>query len=228
MSELSIVIPTYNAGDALRRSLPPLASMAAVGLLHEVILADGGSDDATAAIAEDSGAVLITAPKGRGGQLAAGGDAARGGWLLFLHADTVLEPGWEDAVRTFIADPENADRAAYFGYRLDDRTPMACLLEAIVGLRCRLLRLPYGDQGLLISREHYLRVGGFREIPPMEDVDIVRRIGRRRLSALPCNAVTSAVRYRRDGYLRRPLRNLFCLALYFLGVPPRSLLRFYG
>lgn len=228
MNQLSIVIPTYNAGASLRRSLPPLASFEAVGLLHEVILADGGSDDATAAIAEDSGAVLITAPRGRGSQLAAGGAAARGAWLLFLHADTALDPGWENAVRTFIADPANANRAAYFGYRLDDRALTARLLEAVVGLRCRLLRLPYGDQGLLISRDHYRRLGGYRDIPLMEDVDIVRRIGWRRLAALPCDAVTSAVRYRRDGYLRRPLRNLFCLMLYFLGVPPRTILRFYG
>jgi len=228
MSELSIVIPTYNAGDALRRSLPPLASMAAVGLLHEVILADGGSEDATPAIAEHSGAVFVAAPRGRGSQLAAGAKAARGSWLLFLHADTALEPGWEEAVRSFVAEPRNAERAGYFAYRLDAAGRSARLIEAAVRLRCGLLALPYGDQGLLISRAFYWRLGGFRPIPLMEDVDIVRRIGRRRLAELPCVAVTSAVRYRREGYLLRPLRNLLCLTLYFIGVSPRAIARLYG
>lgn len=228
MSPLSVVIPTYNAAAALRRSLPPLASIAAVGLLHEVILVDGGSDDSTAAIAEKCGAALIGAPRGRGDQLAAGAAAARGSWLLFLHADTALDPGWEAAVASFIAEPENAVRAAYFRYRLDDRATRARVLEAIVALRCRVLRLPYGDQGLLISRNQYERLGGFRRIPLMEDVDIVRRIGRKRLSLLPCNAVTSAARYRQAGYFRRSLRNLFCLTLYYIGVPPQILVRIYG
>ena len=105
-----------------------------------------------------------------------------------LRKMTALEPGWEDAVQAFIARPENADRAAYFGFRLDERAVMARLLEAVVALRCRLLGLPYGDQGLLIAREHYLRLGGFRQIPLMEDVDIVRRIaggGSRRCPATP-------------------------------------------
>ncbi len=228
MSELSIVIPTYNAAEALRRSLPPLASIEAVGLLREVILADGGSGDAIAEIAEHSGAVLVEAAKGRGSQLAAGATAARGDWLLFLHADTVLDPGWVGAVRAFIARPENKGMAAYFGFRLNDAAPVARLLEAVVALRCRLLGLPYGDQGLLIARDHYRWLGGFRPIPLMEDVDLARRIGRRRLFALPCEATTSAERYRRHGYVLRPLRNLFCLMLYFLGVPPRRILRFYG
>jgi len=228
MSELSIVIPTYNAVEALRRSLPPLASIAAVGLLREVIIADGGSGDAIAEIAEHSGAVLVETAKGRGSQLAAGAAAARGDWLLFLHADTALDPGWTDAVRAFIARPENAERAAYFRFRLDDAAHRARILEATVGLRCRLLGLPYGDQGLLIARDRYLRLGGFRRLPLMEDVDMARRIGRRRLVALSCTATTSAARYHREGYVLRSLRNLFCLTLYFLGVPPRRILRFYG
>ena len=98
----------------------------------------------------------------------------------------------------------------------------------LVAVRCRLFRLPYGDQGLLISRALYQRLGGFKPVPLMEDVDLVRRVGWRRLTALPSAAVTSAVRYRRDGYLLRPLRNLCCLTLYFLGVPPRAIVKLYG
>ena len=94
--------------------------------------------------------------------------------------------------------------------------------------RCRLLALPYGDQGLLIPRGLYEALGGFRPLPLMEDVDLVRRIGRRRLALLPVAAVTSAARYRRAGYGPRVLRNLACLSLYGLGVPPRVIARLYG
>lgn len=101
------------------------------------------------------------------------------------------------------------------------------VLEATVLWRCRVLALPYGDQGLLISRGFYEELGGYRAVPLMEDVDLVRRIGRRRLRALPARAVTSAEKYRRDGYLIRPLRNLLCLGLYSVGVPPRYIESIY-
>ena len=228
MGKISVIIPTLNAAAALRDSLPAVGAFSALDLLSEVIFADGGSNDETAQIAEESGAVFLPAEKGRGNQLAAAADAARGDWLLFLHADTALEPGWDAVVRAFIDDPENAERAGYFRYRLDDRSAGARWLEMLVAMRCRLFRLPYGDQGLLISRALYHRLGGFKPVPLMEDVDLVRRVGRRRLTALPSAAVTSAVRYRRDGYLLRPLRNLCCLTLYFLGVPPRAIVKLYG
>jgi hypothetical protein len=147
--------------------------------------------------------------------------------LLFLHADTVLGPGWAEAVRRFAADPANEGRAAVFRFALDDRAPAACRMERLVAWRGRVLGLPYGDQGLLIGRAFYDRIGGFRALPLMEDVDIVRRIGRRRLVLLDAAATTSAMRYRRGGYLLRPARNLFCLSLYFMGVPPRLILKVY-
>ena len=228
MARLSIIIPTLNVARPLRRSLPPLAEIEAVGLVREVIFADGGSTDETAEIAEASGARLISAPRGRGTQLAAGAEASRGEWMLFLHADSKLAAGWESGVRGFIDNPENADRAGFFRFGLDDHAAAARWLEALVGLRCGLLKLPFGDQGLLISRSLYNRLGGFRPLPLMEDVDLVRRIGRRRLAPLGCGVETSAIRYRRDGYLLRPLRNICCLTLYFLGVPPRAIEKFYG
>jgi rSAM/selenodomain-associated transferase 2 len=226
MAALSIIVPTLNAADHLRGSLPPLAVFDAVDLVHEVILADGGSGDDTAAIA--AGALLVTAAAGRGGQLAAGAGAASGAWLLFLHADTRLDAGWPAAVRRFIGDPANLRRAGYFRFQLDDDRWQARLLARIVGWRARLLGLPYGDQGLVIARAYYREIGGFKPLPLMEDVDIVRRIGARNLVALPVAAVTSADRYRRHGYVRRPLRNLCCLAAYFFGVPPALIARFYA
>ena len=94
--------------------------------------------------------------------------------------------------------------------------------------RCRVLALPYGDQGLLIARAFYESLGGYRPLPLMEDVDLIRRIGRSRLRMLDATATTSAARYRRDGWTLRPLRNLLCLSLHFAGVPPKALLRFYA
>ena len=126
------------------------------------------------------------------------------------------------------ADQANAERAAVFRFALDDTSPAARRLEAGVAWRCRALGLPYGDQGLLLARAFYERLGGFKAIPLMEDVDLVRRIGRRRIMVLDLPAVTSAARYREDGWMLRPLRNLLCLALYLAGVPPRHILRFYG
>ncbi|MBL8673503.1 MAG: glycosyl transferase family 2, partial [Rhodospirillales bacterium] len=101
-------------------------------------------------------------------------------------------------------------------------------IEGMVAWRGRALGMPYGDQGLLIKRSFYDRVGGYRPLPLMEDVDLVRRIGRRRLVALDVDAVTSAARYERDGWTLRPMRNLLCLSLFLLGVAPARIARLYG
>jgi rSAM/selenodomain-associated transferase 2 len=220
---LSIVVPTLDAAAGLDQALRAAAAGA-----DELIVADGGSTDATAAIAERWNAKLITAPRGRGAQLASGAMAASGDWLLFLHADTVLAPDWIVAARRFMAAPANALCAAAFRFALDDDAPGARRLEAMVAWRCKTLGLPYGDQGLLLSRSLYDKVGGYRALPLMEDVDLVRRVGRRNLVLLDAAAVTSAERYRRDGYLARSMRNLACLGLYFAGVPVATIARLYG
>jgi GT2 family glycosyltransferase len=179
------------------------------------------------AIAAGTGARVISAPRGRGSQLTAGAATALGDWLLFLHGDTVLEPGWGAAARSFMAAPGGATRAAAFRFALDDASPHARRLEAMVTWRCHVFGLPYGDQGLLISRALYERVGGYRPLPLMEDVDLIRRIGRRNIMLLDVAAVTSAARFRQGGYLRRPLRNLACLVLYLAGLPPPMIARLY-
>jgi rSAM/selenodomain-associated transferase 2 len=221
---ISAVIPTLNAAGTLSTTLDALCSSA---MVREVIVADGGSSDETLARAGMAGARVVIAPRGRGVQLAAGAAAASGDWLLFLHADCRPEPGWESAVDAFLTAPEAQRRAGYFDLALDDRAPAARRLEHIVAWRCRVLALPYGDQGLLIARTLYEAVGGFAPLPLMEDVDLVRRLGRRRLARIGARCIASARRYRRDGYLYRPLRNLFCLSLYFAGVPPARIVRLY-
>lgn len=219
---LSVVIPTLEAGGTLAATLD-----AVKGVVGEVVVADAGSTDATRDIAAQAGARVITVSRGRGQQLAAGAVAATGDWLLFLHADTVPGPGWTEAVAAFMADPANGARAGVFRFALDDAARAARRLERLVAWRTRVLGLPYGDQGLLIARAFYDELGGFRPIPLMEDVDLVHRIGRRRLTVLDAAAITSAARYREKGYARRVLRNLFCLTLFFLGVDPRRIERIY-
>lgn len=197
-------------------------------IFEEIIVADGGSSDGTVAIARTAGAQIIAAPLGRGIQLATGAAAAAGDWLLFLHADCRLGWGWEAAVAAFLGASEATGCAGYFDFALDDAAPAARRLERIAAWRCRVLGLPYGDQGLLIARSLYRAAGGFSPLPLMEDVDLVRRLGRQRLARIGAQCISSSRRYRRDGYWRRPLRNLFCLSLYFAGVSPYRIARLYG
>lgn len=228
---ISVVIPTLNAEAGLAAAMTALVPATVEGLVKEVVVVDGGSDDRTLKIADQAGATIVACEKGRGRQLAAGADAARQPWLLFLHADTVLEPGWEREAAAFIERVETGRRtssAAAFRLAFDDIGLRPRLLEMAVAVRCATFRLPYGDQGLLISRGLYREAGGFRDLPLMEDVDLVRRLGRSRTTMLRATAVTSAARYRRDGYVLRPLRNLTCLSMYYLRVPPRVIAKIYG
>jgi rSAM/selenodomain-associated transferase 2 len=228
---ISVVIPTLNVEDGLAACLTALVPAAVDGLVREVIVVDGGSSDRTLQIVEQSGAELIRSRPGRGEQLAVGAARARGPWLLFLHADTILEPGWEREAAALMERVDSGRRqptAAAFRFALDDDGFRPRMIEAGVALRCTLFGLPYGDQGLLISRQLYKQAGGYSRLPLMEDVDLVRRIGRRRMTILRTRAITSAVRYQREGYLRRSTRNISCLALYFLRVPARIIARIYG
>ncbi len=224
---IAVVMPTLNAAAGVASALECVS-----GRVMQVIVVDGGSSDATQAIAAAAGASLVETKRGRGLQLRAGGEAAlrhaECAWLLFLHADTRLPPDWVEAVQRHMNQPAAKEMAAAFRLSLDDPNPAARRIERLVDWRCRRLGLPYGDQGLLIHRALYRKVGGFKAMPLMEDVDFVRRIGRKRLMLLEAEAITSAERYRRNGYWMRPLRNLTLLGLYFLGVSPQRLVRWYG
>ncbi|SEA29401.1 TIGR04283 family arsenosugar biosynthesis glycosyltransferase [Rubrimonas cliftonensis] len=222
---ISIVIPTLNAAPTLGPTLGALGPGVADGVIREVIFADGGSTDDTADIAEGVGARLVAAPRGRGTQLAAGAEAARGDWLLFLHADTRLSPDWPAAMRSHVAT--RPDAAGWARLRFDAAGAAPSFVAGWANLRARRLALPYGDQALLISAALYRAVGGHPPAPLMEDVALARALGRRRLAPLACTAETSATRYETEGWAARGARNLLCLSLYSLGVPPQRIQRLY-
>jgi rSAM/selenodomain-associated transferase 2 len=216
--KLSVVLPVLDAGAELA------ATLAALDADCEILVVDGGSKTPPQ---PRPGLRVLSAPRGRGTQLAAGAKAAGGDWLLFLHADTVLSADWRAAVAAFSGAPANAEKAGYFKLAFATADPRGARVAALANWRARALGLPYGDQGILLARGFYEKLRGYRPLPLMEDVDLVRRIGKRRLVELPAIATTSAERYERDGWRLRPLRNLFCLALYFAGVPPHAIARLY-
>ena len=222
---LSIIIPTLDAASELPATLAALAPGLEAGLIRELILSDGGSGDGTAAVAEEAGAILVGGPRGRGGQLARGAAEAQGEWLLFLHADTHLGEGWTRALFDHLRD--HPGKAGHFRLAFRATGTGARLVSRWANLRARAFGLPYGDQGLLISRRLYDEVGGYPDIALMEDVAIARAL-RKRLVPIAATAWTSAERYRRQGWLRRGTRNLMTLTRYLLGADPAKLARSYS
>ncbi len=222
---LSIIIPTLNAAGDLPLCLESLVPGLEAALIREVIVSDGGSGDATLEIAEAAGCTLVKSDKGRGTQLSAGSNEARGGWLLFLHADTALSPDWAEATTRHIES--NQDKAAAFKLVFRSNADGARWLEKRANRRARWFGLPYGDQALLISRALYDEVGGYADVPLMEDVMIARAVGKKRLVHLGAEARTSAAKYERDGWHKRTWSNAFLLTRFMLGASPEKLAKRY-
>ncbi|MBE0452303.1 MAG: TIGR04283 family arsenosugar biosynthesis glycosyltransferase [Roseovarius sp.] len=219
---LSVVIPTLNAGRGLPDCLAALFEGVREGLIREVIVSDGGSTDETCVMAEAAGAVIVTGAPSRGGQLRRGADVARGAWLMFVHADTILPEGWAEVARAQMVQ----GGAAAFRLSFDARGLAPRFVAGWANLRSGLLGLPYGDQGLLISREDHDRAGGYADIPLMEDVALARAL-KGRIALLPLAVRTSAARFQREGWLRRGARNLWLLMRYLCGADPVRLAERY-
>jgi rSAM/selenodomain-associated transferase 2 len=221
MADLAVVIPVLNDYDALASLLADFAGDQTV----EVIVVDGGGDERLTRLIAGRNARIIRSDAGRGRQMNAGAAAASADVLLFLHADSRLPPGWEAALLHLA--PGIA--GGWFRFALDDGAWQARLIETIVGWRVRLFRLPYGDQGLFVRRDVFERLGGFRPWPLMEDVDFARRlVAAGQVTELPLSLRTSSRRWRRDGWFRRSARNLALVSLFFAGVRPATLARWYA
>lgn len=219
---ISVIIPTLNEELTLEKNLISVGNSKDV----EIIVSDGGSNDATLAIAKRLAGKTLSSPAGRGAQMNVGASAASGDILLFLHADTILPAGWEGHVREPLIDEEVAGGG--FAFSLSGHSPSFSFISFMVNIRSRLLKLPYGDQALFVRRRIFNKLGGFREIPIMEDVELVkgmRRLGRIQILDQP--VITSSRRWEREGWIRTTFRNLSLLFLYHLGVSPERLYKFY-
>jgi len=221
---ISIIIPALNEEMHLTRCIE---SLMAEGFSGEIIVTDSGSVDRTREIALRHTDVIVTdSPKGRGSKMNAGSAAAAGDILLFLHADTILEQGWSKELCSALEDPLVVGGA--FSFSIDNPSPKYRLVEAWVRLRCRIFRLPYGDQAIFIRRNTFEKLNGYKEIPLMEDVDLVSRMKKMgRIAVLRKKAVTSGRRWVRKGLLRTAAINQMTLLMYHLGVSPERLARFY-
>lgn len=220
---ISVVVPVLDAEASLAGCASALLEGIDAGLIRELIVSDGGSRDGTRAIAEELGALWVSGPASRGGQIGRGCRHAQGEWLLILHADTQLQEGWSACVAAHLAQSK---KAGYFRLRFASGGVPARIVAGWANLRSSVFGLPYGDQGLLISRALYEAVGGYLDIPLMEDVALARAL-KGKLVALDAYAVTSAEKYERGGWIRRGARNLTTLLRYFAGVPVERLAASY-
>ncbi|MBL4807763.1 MAG: TIGR04283 family arsenosugar biosynthesis glycosyltransferase [Rhodobacteraceae bacterium] len=217
---VSVIVPTLNVARSIGPCLGAIAQGLDYGVIAEVILTDGGSSDDISEIADTIGAAFITGPKGRGAQLSAGAKQAKADWFLFIHADTVLAENWPQVALSHIA--QNPDKAGYFILKFDQSGLAAKTVARWANFRSQVFDLPYGDQGLLISRTLYDQIGGYANIPLMEDVAMAKTLNGT-LIALDATATTSAARYQKYGWFRQSLRNFSLLMRYKRGVDPEKL-----
>lgn len=221
---IGVVIPTLNEEPTLPALLEDLRELSRAVPL-DIVVADGGSTDGTRAVAAAAGVRVLAAPPGRARQLNAGALAARGEWLLFLHADVRLSVAARRAVVAAV-QPANGVGAAVFRFAIELPGPWKLFIELGQGVRERLWGLPYGDQGLLVRRVLFDRIGGYPAVPLMEDVAIIRRLRRETaIRRLPAKLLTSGRRYVRDGVVRTWLKHTSLIALYHVGVSPQRLAR---
>lgn len=221
---ISVIIPALNEARSIAGAI---GSVTAECPGCEVIVVDGGSSDETAQNAGlHPGVKILHSGQGRGIQMNRGAQAAAGDVFLFLHADTVLEPGWHVALCSALRDPLVAGGA--FSLAVGNPAWKFRLVEWWVRLRSLLCSMPYGDQAIFVRKALFERISGFREIPLMEDVDLVDRLKKcGRLVILAKKAITSDRRWSRKGLLATAAQNQALMLLYRLGADPRRLAAWY-
>ena len=220
--KLSVVIPTLNAQQVLPSTLESLMEGVFAGVIGDLVIVDGGSNDATINMAKEVGATFLETKPSRGGQIFAGVSECKCDWVLILHADSRLSQGWAELIPA-APDPE---RAYYFKLQFDAVGFAAGWVAKWANLRSKIFALPYGDQGILIHKNLLTSIGDYPTEPLMEDVILARTLGRR-LSALPITITTSAEKYITQGWLRRGVRNLALLFQFLLGTTPEALYKKY-
>jgi len=216
---ISVIIPTLNDEATLVRTLSSLVPAVVEGLVREVIIADGGSEDATLEIAESTGCRIVSTDANRGLQLWQGCREAKGDWLMILHPDSQLTEGWMSHAQAHIR--QHPLRAGYFRLAFDDPSGFARLWAEVVAFNARWLALPTGDHGLLLSRPLYDAVGGYKERVVYEDLGMDLALGRARLRAIPAALVTNGERFRKGSWYLSLVTKSARLVMYGLGFPPK-------
>ncbi len=216
MSKISIIIPTINEAD----NLPLLLSDLSITKKEvEIVIVDCGSEDRTIDIAYLYGAkVYKSKEKNRGLQLGIGAENSKGEWLIFLHADTRLT---NDLKPVFKGDKNSI---FYFKFKINDKKLIYRLLEILVNFRSKYFKQPYGDQGLIIHREIYLKNDGFRKIPIMEDVDFFRRLNNKKnLKQFNLPIFTSSRKWERTNIFFQALKNWRCRRRWLKGESTKTI-----
>lgn len=222
----SVIIPVVDESSTINHTLAHLSQIDSP-VLSETIVVDGDAEGKTIDAIHTNEAKKVISARGRGKQMNAGASVARGSILIFLHADTVLpKDAFEDIAAAL--NLHNYDAGA-FDLGIDSGRFMFRVIEKMVSFRSRLLRMPYGDQVIFVKKETFKKLGGFKDIAIMEDVDFIRRLKRTgyRMCVLPQKVLTSPRKWEREGIIYCTLRNWLLISLYLAGVSPDILVKMY-
>ena len=222
-TDISVIIPVLNDADVLDLALRSTQDCTGV----EQIVVDGGSSDGTPSVAQSRGVKILHSPAGRARQMNSGAKAAEGKFLVFLHADTRLPEGFDHHVRRILTQAGVA--AGAFQLQIDGPAVRLRIIEKAANWRSRYLHMPYGDQAIFLRAELFREMGGFPDLPIMEDFELIRRLkGRGRIVIAPAAALTSPRRWEKVGVLRTTLINQLMILGFYLGLEPSRLARWYG
>lgn len=222
-NRISIIIPAINEADHIANTIESIGP----GNKKEVIVVDGGSKDHTVEIAKSLGAKVITSAPPRARQMNRGADQATGEILVFLHADTRLPEKFEIVIFNSFKHPKMV--AGAFELRMDSSMPGLRLIERLANWRSRCLKMPYGDQAIFISSKVFHEIGGFPDIPIMEDFELIRRLRKQgNIVTAPAPVFTSARRWQNFGILKTTVINQIVIAAYVMGIAPEVIARWYG